>query len=231
MYTRFVLFATHIFSEIDHMSIRDKIGTRIAEARKESRLTIQELSKLTGDLKPARISNWEQGLRSPGPDEITKLSKALNVSPAYLMCLSDRKEINFSSERNIRLLPLYDEKALLTLTLHEPSRASSEIPIASDLANHLSDSAFAYQLNDSSMTPHLLQGDLLFCDPNIEVKPGEFGLFVTSQLNEPLIRKFREQRKDQYELITLNQDWASTTLDKNNKIKFSARIIGLQRKI
>lgn len=211
------------------MNVKDKIGARIAEARKEARLTIQGLSNLTGDLKPARISNWEQGLRTPGPDEITKLSKILNVSAAYLMCLSDRKEVNYSSANHIRMLPVYDDEALTMLSKKQSPRTTAEIPVDTHLAESLGDQAFAYKLIDNSMQPTLYVEDMLLCDPNIEVKPGDIALFVTDDSEEPLVRKFRDCGKNNFELIASNEDWPSLQYSKSDKIKLAAKLVQIRR--
>ncbi|WP_457604303.1 helix-turn-helix domain-containing protein, partial [Legionella pneumophila] len=71
------------------MDIREQIGNRITKARKELGITIKELAERTAELSPARISNWEQGTRSPGPMEAKLLADQLNVSAAYLLCLTD----------------------------------------------------------------------------------------------------------------------------------------------
>lgn len=74
------------------MSIKEQIGQRIQAARLEKGLTRKALAELTNDLKQSRINNWERGDRTPGPEEIKQLAKALEVSAAYLMCLTDEKQ-------------------------------------------------------------------------------------------------------------------------------------------
>ncbi|STX28449.1 phage repressor [Legionella beliardensis] len=64
------------------------IGNRIAQARKVNGLTIKVLAEKTG-LGPTRIGNWEQGTRSPGPEEAKILSRALQVAASWLLCLTD----------------------------------------------------------------------------------------------------------------------------------------------
>lgn len=67
--------------------MKKNIGERIARARKANGLTIKQLSEKTG-LGAARIGNWEQGTRSPGPEEALILSKALSVAASWLLCLT-----------------------------------------------------------------------------------------------------------------------------------------------
>src|SRR5690348_761979 len=74
------------------MNIKEKIGQRIQTERLAKGLTRKALEELTEDIKQSRISNWERGDRTPGPAEIKQLAKALDISPAYLMCLTDEKQ-------------------------------------------------------------------------------------------------------------------------------------------
>ncbi len=64
------------------------IGSRITQARKANGLTIKVLAERTG-LGAARIGNWEQGTRSPGPQEAKILSRELGVAASWLLCLTN----------------------------------------------------------------------------------------------------------------------------------------------
>lgn len=70
------------------MNMKKIIGSRIAQARKANRLTVKVLAEKTG-LGAARIGNWEQGTRSPGPEEAKHLSKVLQVAASWLLCLTN----------------------------------------------------------------------------------------------------------------------------------------------
>ena len=74
------------------MDIREQIGNRITRSRKALGITIKALSERIGSLSAARISNWEQGTRSPGPIEAKLLASELHVSASYLLCLTDSPE-------------------------------------------------------------------------------------------------------------------------------------------
>ena len=71
------------------MNFKEIIASRITQARKAKGITIKELSIRTETLSPARISNWEQGTRSPGPEEAKLLSKSLDVAASWLLNLTD----------------------------------------------------------------------------------------------------------------------------------------------
>lgn len=58
------------------------------QARKTNGLTIKVLAERTG-LGATRIGNWEQGTRTPGPEEAKILSKELKVAASWILCLTD----------------------------------------------------------------------------------------------------------------------------------------------
>ncbi|KTD57021.1 phage repressor [Legionella santicrucis] len=60
------------------------------DERKAKGLTRKALAELTGELKTSRINNYERGDRRP--TEIKLLADVLEVSPSYLMCLTDNRE-------------------------------------------------------------------------------------------------------------------------------------------
>ncbi|KTD25146.1 helix-turn-helix domain-containing protein [Legionella maceachernii] len=76
------------------MNLKKIIGSRITQARKANELTIKVLAERTG-LGAARIGNWEQGTRCPGPAEAKILSRELRVAASWLLCLTDNPRGEF----------------------------------------------------------------------------------------------------------------------------------------
>lgn len=78
---------------------KKRIGSRIRELRDLKRWSLTELSRRTtltdktgkpiGGLAKSAISNYEQGLRLPGPEEAVTLARAFGESPAHILCLDD----------------------------------------------------------------------------------------------------------------------------------------------
>lgn len=79
------------------------IGSRITQARKANGLTIKVLAERTG-LGAARIGNWEQGTRSPGPEEAKALSKELGVAASWLLCLTDDLRGEYLAQLDISIM-------------------------------------------------------------------------------------------------------------------------------
>ena len=75
--------------------LTNQIGERLRAERKAQNLSLSDLAERTnGQLSKSRISNYEQGIRRMGLEESRILSEALGtVSPMYLLCLEDEREI------------------------------------------------------------------------------------------------------------------------------------------
>ncbi len=96
------------------MNYKKEIGKRIRAERDALKWSLETLAQKTagarsGPLSKSRISNYEQGLRLPGPREIKVLAQTLQADAAYLMCL-DTGEDEMNKEemdllRNYRRLP------------------------------------------------------------------------------------------------------------------------------
>ncbi|HAT1882456.1 TPA: helix-turn-helix domain-containing protein [Legionella pneumophila] len=193
------------------MNIKKEIGKRILEARKAKGLTLKALGELAGGLKQTRLTNWEQGVRTPGPEEIKLLAQALDVSPAYLMCLSDErqfKEVKSPSQ----LIPLLNYREACEAKLHTGTEISSEkvfISVSTALQPELSADAFALKITDDSMMPEFRLNDVLVIDPTLSPKPGDFVVVKIEGKPEVIVCKYKKlsYASSEFELMTLNDNW------------------------
>lgn len=200
------------------LNIKKEIGRRIVEARKAKGLTLKELGERAGGLKQTRLTNWEQGTRTPGPEEIKQLAEALEVSPAFLMCLSDEMGVKRDISHS-RLIPLLDSRQAcdhaMFLEANSEGAVAGEgvfISVCRELMPNLSNRAFALKIPDESMTPEIRINDVLIVDPGVKPRPGDFIVALLEGEQEVIVRKFKQlsATKDamDYELIALNDDWA-----------------------
>lgn len=200
------------------MNIKEEIGRRICEARKAKGLTRKALAEATDDLKPSRINNWERGDRTPGPEEIKQLSKVLDVSPAFLMCLTDEKRPKKVAGLGA-LIPLLDHKQARDPQIQIQAIRRGEglegiifIPISVELSSHLSEYAFALKMIDDSMEPELRRGDILIIDPDKTPSPGGFVAALVGNSNEIILRRYKQLSASnvmqQFELLAENTHWA-----------------------
>lgn len=203
------------------MNIKEEIGRRIAAARREKGLTLKALGDLTDDkFKPSRLTTWEQGTRCPGPQEIKQLADALEVAPAYLMCLTDDKQIKQVFPWLGALVPLLDAQQacdpkmfIQAIMEEQENNAVSFIPLTPELSKQLGKNAFALRMQDDSMTPELKVGDILIVDPDQPIRPGGLVVAHLQDSDEVTIRRYKQLSAasplQEYQLIAANENWAS----------------------
>lgn len=75
------------------MTRHEQIGNRIKDRRKELKMSQKDLGNMVG-LTAATISRIEDGSRKLTQENITKFTKALEVSPDWLMGWSDQPQIS-----------------------------------------------------------------------------------------------------------------------------------------
>ena len=202
------------------INIKEKIGQRILEARKTKGLTRKALADLTADLKQSRINNWERGMRTPGPEEIKQLAEALEVSPAFLMCLSDerkdKKTINPS-----QAIPLLSPQQACNAKLNiNAIRAGEQIDnvvllsVSTALIPDASFDSFALKVSDDSMIPEFRLNDVLVIDPSVSPKPGDFVTVKVRGKSEVIICQYKKlsYTSSEFELLTLNDNWPNITV-------------------
>lgn len=226
------------------MEIKNEIASRIRECRKASGLTLKELAAKTKEFSTARIGNWEQGTRSPGPHEARVLSQALNVSASYLIGLSNSPQGDLHLQQDFlpRYIPLIDlektklaEKELKNLVENITPYAKDETKIPLDYKMELiaGPLTFAATVTDGSMSPEFKLDDIIIADPNKKPKPGDF---VIAEIgSQKIVRKYREisgtsEKNKAFELIPLNSDWAISKIHNPKEGKISAVIIGSIKK-
>ena len=215
------------------LNIKKEIGKRILEARKAQGLTLKELGERAGGLKQTRLTNWEQGTRAPGPEEIKLLAQVLDVSPAFLMCLSDERKVK-KIKKHSHLIPLLDHHQAYDAKVHIDAlrdQASSDnvalISVSTMLLPELSADAFALKMVDESMTPEIRVGDVLVIDPGTKPRPSDFVVTLVEGEQDVIVRKYKQisasKEAHQFELIALNDDWANIRV---NSCEVKAQIIG-----
>ncbi len=200
-------------------NIKKLIGQRIQIERKAKGLTQAKLAELAGDLKQPRVNNWEQGIRTPGPEEIKLLAKVLEVSPAFLMCLTDRKQPHPLDKNYVgALIPLLHFEQLddsqywiKTIKNGEYDGEIIFIPVTIELAKMVGENAFALKMEDESMEPEIRPNDVLIVNPDATPKPGNFVVVKSDDDPEILVRRYKQvsvsKSNQQFELLATNKNW------------------------
>ncbi|HAT1867498.1 helix-turn-helix domain-containing protein [Legionella pneumophila] len=201
------------------MNIKKEIGKRILEARKAKGLTLKALGELAGGLKQTRLTNWEQGVRTPGPEEIKQLAEALNISPAYLMCLSDEtgvKEVRSYSQ----LIPLLDYQHVVTSD-------RTLVSVSTTMLSELSSDAFALKITDDSMKPEIRVNDVLVIDPSVSPAPGDFVAVKIAEKAELIICQYKKlsYTSTEFELLTLNDNWPNIKVNDGIQVNIIGKVV------
>lgn len=211
------------------MDIREQIGNRITKSRKELGITIKELAARTTELSPARISNWEQGTRSPGPLEAKLLADQLNVSASYLLCLTDNPQGDLiqNPENKFRHIPILSMKetphAREILGQQEPFIFEKTILVDSLNPSIKSSALFATSVDDSSMQPELNPGDVVVIDGDLQPNPGHYVLVYLTQKKQTVLRRYGEADGCHFQLLASSDLWATVSI----KDVQEAQIIGV----
>lgn len=225
---------THFFgANLTEVNIKKEIGKRILEARKAKGLTLKALGQLAGDLKQTRLTNWEQGTRTPGPEEIKQLAKVLDVSPAFLMCLSDEQQIK-KTKRYSHLIPLLtnhqacDAKSYVKAIIEQGEYNDTLlISVSTELLPKLSNEAFALKMSDESMAPEIKINDVLIVDPLVSPQPGDFIAVTVMGKTEIIICQYKKlsYTSPEFELLTLNDNWPNIKKTHDIEIKIIGKIL------
>lgn len=228
------LIVDSYFFEVDltELNIKKEIGRRILEARKAKGLTLKELGELSGGLKQTRLTNWEQGTRTPGPEEIKLLAQALDVSPAFLMCLSDDRESKQTKSPS-QLIPLLDHRQACDVELHIKAVSEQKQPndvifisVSTTLLPELSTDAFALKMADDSMTPEFRVSDVLVIDPSMSPKPGDYVAVKVHGEPDVIICQFKKlsYTSSEFELLTLNEHWPNIKVSDGLEIEIVGKV-------
>ena len=218
-------------------TIKEKIGQRIYEARKAKGLSQQGLANLTTDLKQSRINNWENGLRTPGPEEIKQLANALEVSAAFLMCLSDEKQEN-QTKKLSQLIPLFDhhqacnaENYLKELREQGGLDGASLISASTELLPHLGADTFALKMPNDSMIPEFRPNDILVIDPSAQPEPGNYVAVKVSGKLEAIVCQYKKlsYTSSEFELLTLNDHWPNIKVINGVDVEIIGKVIQCMR--
>lgn len=216
------------------MSVKERIGNRIKEVRKAAGLTIKELAEKTGKLSAARIGNWEQGTRSPGPTEARMLAEHLNVSASYLLCLTDNLhgELSHNANTGMRHIPVLDMKeAPYVKEIIKGLEHSANKSIVIDGFNKFlnADSLFAVVLEDNSMEPVMRSGSVVVINSTQFPKPGDYVLAHVTSKKQIILRKYGEADNCLYQLLAHNDLWATITIREEKEVEVLGIVVEIRQ--
>ena len=143
---------------------------RITKIRQARKLTQKQLAKKL-NVDQTTISAYEKGRGLPNSDMLIKLSKELHISADYLIGLSDFPGIPEIGTPNY--IPIY-RSVLDGIGQGEPL-GYEVIPISAVSKDR---SFIGIQIQDDSMFPLYLPGDIILVEKSARIRKGMYGLFT-----------------------------------------------------
>jgi transcriptional regulator with XRE-family HTH domain len=217
--------------------IKDEIASRIVAARKAANLTIADIQEKTNQkYSYSRIYNWESARRMPGVEEILVLAGLLNISPSYLLCLSDEPKLSVSVDKAKSLfsVPILSWDKVMEsreiTDLSSKGKNSSQQMIFLDADYRPSIGSFALKLRDNSMAPRFQKGDVIVFDPNVSPEPTDFVLAYDKAKSELIFREYRangvnENKNQVFDLLPMNLKFVPVPNVTSAKFKIVGRML------
>ena len=186
---------------------------------------------------------WERGLRTPGLEEIKQVARVLNVSPAYLMGLTDRKTLHPLEMPHVgALIPLLNHKqacdprcCINNIKKAEYDEPVSFIPISVELAKKSGNNLFALEIEDESMKPELLPKDVIIVSVDAKPNPGNFIVAKIDGNDEVIVRRYKllsaSSIDKEFELLAMNEHWPDIKSDTVGNCVILGTVISLHREL
>ena len=189
------------------------LGERIKAYREQLKISQKELAERCNNIDTKsenarwgqpRIANYEKGNRTPDLEDISIISKALNILPEVLAFDSNISEIKESIYRYPLLSPI--QAGLWTDIKSLEGFDGYEMIPSTVIA---SENSFYLRIEGKSMLPRFNEGDLVLIDPDIVPTPGKFVAAINGN-NEATFKQYKELgTRNEYgiahfELVPLN---------------------------
>jgi len=122
-----LIVARSILRNTQPMSVSMEIGSRIRSAREAKGWSQETLARHLSGIKKSRLGNWEQGTRRPGVEEAQQLSRALEVSVAFLLCVDEESSLSTDEKTLIAKYRMADNRGKGTIQGVADSQSAYQI--------------------------------------------------------------------------------------------------------
>lgn len=200
------------------MEIKKKIGERIFCARKNKNLTGVQLASQLNTSKQ-RISNWENGRRTPSLDDALALEKILDVSALYLLCVNDDKaKVKTDSglpTNTFGYIPLYTNGNI--------ENSSTPLPVPPSLDTKISNTDFGFTILDKSMEPEFKVGDIVVFKKNTTASHNDVILLKLTSTKQTLVRRLYIDNSNaaspKIVLLANNNEWPDIHINSESEFE------------
>ena len=217
----------------------DTFGSRLRTARNKLGLTQPGLALKCGWESQSRISMYERDVRQPSHRDLTLLAKILGVSVEWLLTGKEPKATP-AEHIDVRQLPVINYiqagNPREIVDAYEAGDGFDTIGVDPSLAKKLGHHAFALLVDGESMLPDFRPGDIVVIDPDAPVRPGDIVVAKLHKDQAATIKKYRSRGEDEegtpvFELVPLNNDYPTITVDAGNPGHLIGPVIEHRRKL
>ncbi len=193
----------------------DSINARIKQARLAKGLKQREIAEHIGVTNQA-VHQWENNT-TPGREHLVKLATLLDVTVEYLLTgldpVSYTKSITFldklSGFKTGQEIPLIDLETMKSIDLSRFPRSSIGKGRTILTRFQAGARALAFIASDTSMSPAILENDIVVIDPDKNLQPGDFVVAHLKQQDVLVFLQFSFDGPDHVVLAPINQQYRS----------------------
>lgn len=177
--------------------MKEDLKKRIVDLMEIRGLTQSELSQRTG-ITQSSLSDYIKGKYRPKQDKIDLISKALGVSPAYLMGWDEKHNKNGQLsdevkkiEKGVRIPVLGKVAAGIPIEAIENYDADEWEEIPAEMASKAD--YFALKIQGESMEPKFSDGDIVIVKKQENIESGAIGVVIVNGSDATVKRVIKQE--------------------------------------
>jgi len=216
--------------------MKSSIGERVREARTNKELDQATLAEKIG-VVTRTLQRWEKGEQTPDGVAITKIAKATNVHPNWLLTGEGEMYLPPSRPQNVyplqsafrRKVQLVDLPLVSAVpagkvsTMFHPDYVDNYVTV-DDVKDP---QAFALKVKGSSMSPRIEDGDIVIVSPQQDARNGD--ICVIRVDGEDTLKKVKFEGS-YIHLVPLNPDFEPVTV-KRKDVDFVWKVVKLIKEL
>ena len=187
---------------------------KIKRLRTEKGVTQQQLADAIGISRVA-VSKWESGdTKDLKRDNLIGIAKFFGITIADLLDVKEEPNVQiamklYPDRRGYPVISYVQAGTWREVVDSFPRGGADEYRMAS---NEYGPHTFALRIVGNSMEPEFMEGDLVFIDPDVTPRPGNY-VVAKNHEEEATFKKYRPRGIDAngveiFELVPLNPDYA-----------------------
>ncbi|MCL6232811.1 helix-turn-helix domain-containing protein [Acinetobacter sp. ANC 5579] len=214
----------------------ETLGTRLKALRKTKKITQQQLADAIGVSKTSVIY-WEKDDNLPKHESLMALSKALAVSPDFL--LSGKALGGLESNTSVpfplagRLVPVISWVQAGAWTTVDSVPAGTQFEEWLPPNPKCGKNGYGLEVVGESMLPDFRPGDKIYVNPDFQItdlKTGDLVIVSCQGDSEATFKKLIVESGNMY-LQPLNPDWPEKTIALEDGCKLVGKVVGLYRDV